>query len=708
MHRVETEIGGRVLSIETGEFANQANGSVVVRYADTVILAAVTMGNEVKGASFLPLTVDYREMTYAAGKIPGGFFKREGRPKETEILTARLIDRAIRPLFPKDFIQEVLVSVIVLSSDQENDADVISIIGAATALLISDIPFSVPVAACRIGKIDGKFVVNPQISQLEESSLDLVIASIEKGITMLEGGANEASEDDLLKAVEISRESIEKIMAIVNDIHREAGKEKKEGIRIPKIDENFRSKILNFIKPRLADAFKEKDHIRRGHLVSSVKREAIEKLAIDNDNLVLFDVVFNDHIKEIFTTRIRQDKIRLDGRAFDEIRPIDCKVSVLPRTHGSGVFTRGSTQALATTTLGSAADMQVMDELEREYKKRFMLHYNFPSFATGEVSRPHGPGRREIGHGYLAEKALRPMLPPQEEFPYTIRVVSDILSSNGSSSMASVCGGCLALMDAGVPLKEIVAGIAMGVADLGDEKILLVDIAGEEDHLGNMDLKIAGTKNGITAIQMDLKMDHLDMETFRRALVMSREARLKIIEKMRAVIPEPKKKVSDYAPAIKVMKIDQSKIGALIGPGGKTIKGITADTGCKINVDDDGVVTISGENKEKLQNAVQMIEYLVGDVEVGKIYKGKVMKVVNFGAFVQIFPGKEGLVHISELAPYRVGSVTDVVQEGDEILVKVIELDNMNRIRLSRARALKELNISDEKEYKSENLQSKF
>ncbi|MCD6412816.1 MAG: polyribonucleotide nucleotidyltransferase [Elusimicrobia bacterium] len=708
MHRVETEIGGRVLSIETGEFAKQANGSVVVRYADTVILAAVTMGNEVKGACFLPLTVDYREMTYAAGKIPGGFFKREGRPKETEILTARLIDRAIRPLFPKDFIQDVLVSVIVLSSDQENDADVISIIGAATALLISDIPFETPVASCRVGRISGEFLINPRISQMEESELDIVIASIENGITMLEGGADEASEDIILKAIEKSEESIGKIMTIEKELRRAAGKEKKEGIRLPKIKEDFKSKVLNFVKPRLDEAFKEKDHMRRGVLVAAVKKEAEEKLGIDEDAKTLFDIVVEDRIKEIFVSKIKQDGMRLDGRAFDEIRPIECKVSVLPRTHGSGVFTRGSTQALATTTLGSAADMQIMDELEREYKKRFMLHYNFPSFATGEVSRPRGPGRREIGHGYLAEKALRPMLPPQEQFPYTIRVVSDILESNGSSSMASVCGGCLSLMDAGVPLKEPVAGIAMGVADIDGEKILLVDIAGEEDHLGNMDLKIAGTKNGITAIQMDLKMEHLDMETFSKALEMSRKARLKILEKMLEVIPEPKKKVSDYAPVIKVMKVDKSKIGAIIGPGGKTIKGITADTSCKINVDDDGVVTISGENREKLQEAVQMIDYLVGDVEVGKIYKGKVIKVVNFGAFVQIFPGKEGLVHISELAPYRVGAVTDIVQEGDEILVKVIELDNMNRIRLSRARALKELNITDEKKYRDKNSQSEF
>ncbi|MFH1956950.1 MAG: polyribonucleotide nucleotidyltransferase [bacterium] len=701
MFKVKTEIAGRTLTIETGEYARQANGSCVVQYGETVVLCAVTMG-DAKETDFMPLTVDYREMTYAAGKIPGGFFKREGRPRESEILSARIVDRSIRPLFPKDFVQEVLVSLIVLSSDQENKADVLSLIGASTALLLSDIPFETAIACCRIGVLDGKFIVNPTITEIEECSLDVVIAGTETGITMLEGCGAEVDEDVFLKAVEMGKEIVDGIIPICKQLKSDAGREKVQGVRVSKVPDNFRERVSREIKPMLTDAFKEKSHAKRVELLSKIKESSTEKLEVSEDEQLHFKMVFDDCIKEIFVSKIRTDRVRLDGRAFDEVRPISCKVSVLPRTHGSGVFTRGETQALATTTLGSVSDKQIMDELERDYKKRFMLHYNFPHFATGETGFPRGPGRREIGHGHLAEQALAALIPTEENFPYTIRIVSDILESNGSSSMASVSGGCLSLMDAGVPLKGIAAGIAMGIANLEQEKVLLVDIAGEEDHLGNMDLKVAGTKKGITAVQMDLKMESLDVDTFRKALVLAKKARFGIIDKMAEVIPESRLKVSEFAPQIEIIKIDQSKIGAVIGPGGKNIKRITADTECDVNIDDDGTVTLSSPKLENINAAKQMIEWLTGEVKVGAIHMGKVVKTVNFGAFVEIFPGMEGLVHISELAPSRINMVTDIVQEGEKILVKVVAVDDRGKVRLSRKEALRELKITDESQYKAD------
>ncbi|MCD6423661.1 MAG: polyribonucleotide nucleotidyltransferase [Elusimicrobia bacterium] len=700
MTKVSTKIQGKTLTLEVGYLAKQANGSCVVRFEDTVVLAAVTMGEKVEGANFLPLTVDYREMTYAAGKIPGGFFKREGRPSEGEILTARLVDRAIRPLFPKDFIQEVQVSILVLSSDQENDADIPALIATSAALLISDIPFEKPICACKIGWKDGNFILNPTITELEECDLELVVAGSKEGITMLEGGAKEVNEEILVKAIDVAKPAIETIENLLYELKSQCGKEKVKGIRSPEIPEDFKKRILNEIRLKVAKALEEKSHTLRRKLLKDIKEQTIEKLKISDDEKVIFNTIFDECIKENFILRMKNTQKRIDGRDFDELRAIECKVGVLPRTHGSGVFTRGETQSLATTTLGSSTDMQIMDELEREYKKRFMLHYNFPSFATGEVRYSRGPGRREIGHGALAEKAISPLLPDESQFPYAIRVVSDILESNGSSSMASVCGGCLSLMDAGVPLKGIVAGVAMGMVILDDKKVLLVDIAGEEDHFGCMDLKVAGTEKGITAIQMDLKIETLDIDTFRTALKKAKEARLKIIGKIKEVIPEARKTVSKFAPQIEIMKIKKEKIGLLIGPGGKTIKGIIAETGCEINVDDKGIVTIVSDDISKINSAKQMIEYVVGDVEVGNIYLGKVVKIATFGAFVQIFPGSEGLVHISELAPRRINMVSDIVQEGDDILVKVIAFDEKGRIRLSRKEALRELNVKDEQDYK--------
>ncbi len=698
MIKVESQVAGRKLTIETGAWAKQANGSCTVTYGDTVVLCAVTMG-EAKNAGFMPLTVDYKEMTYAAGKIPGGFFKREGRPRDSEILTSRIVDRSLRPLFPKGFVQEVLVSIRVLSHDVENKSDMLALIGSSAALLVSDIPFTTPVAVCRVGFKENSFIINPTIPEIAECSMDLIVAGTKTGITMIEGSGGEVSEDKIESAVNQAKPVIEGIIAMCEDIREKAGKEKVEGIRMPAIAEEFKSKVTKEIEPKLLEAFKEKSHTKRGAVISAIKAGSAEKLDISDDEKTAYAEVFDGCIKDIFLKKIKVDKVRLDGRAFDEIRPISAQVSVLPRTHGSAVFTRGETQALAATTLGSSADKQIMDELEGDYKKRFMLHYNFPHFATGEVGFPRGPGRREIGHGNLAERSLFPLLPSEEQFPYTVRVVSEILESNGSSSMASVCSACLSLMDAGVPVKDMVAGIAMGIADIGDEKVLLVDIAGEEDHLGNMDLKIAGTKKGITAVQMDLKMESLDADTFRKALVLSKEARCKIIDKMSEALSGSREKVSEFAPQIDSVKIKVDKIGALIGPGGKNIKGIIADTGCEVNVDDEGLVQLAADSTESINAAKQMIEYLVGDVEVGKIHMGKVIKTVNFGAFVQIYPGTEGLVHISELAPKRINMVTDVAQEGDQLLVKVLSVDDRGKIRLSRKEALRELNISDESQY---------
>jgi len=698
MIKVESQVAGRKLTIETGSWAKQANGSCKVTYGDTVVLCAVTMGSA-KSGDFMPLTVDYKEMAYAAGKIPGGFFKREGRPRDSEVLTSRIVDRSLRPLFPKGFIQEVLVSVRVLSHDMENKSDMLALIGSSAALLVSDIPFATPVAVCRVGLKDDAFIVNPTISEITECSMELIVAGTKTGITMIEGGGNEIMEDKVESAVAQAKPVLDGIIAMCEDLRSKAGKEKVEGIRRPEVAEDFKAKVTKEIEPKLLEAFKEKSHTKRGRSISEIKAAAAGKLNISDEDKGAYAEVFDGCIKDIFLKKIKVDKRRLDGRAFDEIRNISSEVSVLPRTHGSAVFTRGETQALAVTTLGSMSDKQIMDELEGDYKKRFMLHYNFPHFATGEVGFPRGPGRREIGHGYLAEKSIVPLLPPEEQFPYTVRVVSEILESNGSSSMASVCGSCLSLMDAGVPIRAMVAGIAMGIADMGDEKVLLVDIAGEEDHLGNMDLKIAGTKKGITAVQMDLKMESLDVETFRKALALSKEARCKIIDKMSEALPESRVKVSQFAPQIDSVKIKVDKIGALIGPGGKNIKGIIAETGCQVNVDDDGLVQLAADSVESINAAKQMIEYLVGDVEVGKIHMGKVIKTVNFGAFVQIYPGTEGLVHVSELAPQRVNLVTDVAQEGDQLLVKVLSVDDKGKIRLSRKEALRDLKISDESQY---------
>ncbi|MEA2081499.1 MAG: polyribonucleotide nucleotidyltransferase [Elusimicrobiota bacterium] len=698
MIKVESQIAGRKLTIETGAWAKQANGSCKVTYGDTVVLCAVTMG-DAKNAGFMPLTVDYKEMTYAAGKIPGGFFKREGRPRDSEILTSRIVDRSLRPLFPKGFVQEVLVSIRVLSHDIENKSDMLALIGSSAALLVSDIPFTTAVAVCRVGLKEDSFIVNPTIPEIAECSMDLIVAGTKTGITMIEGGGDEVSEEKVESAVNQAKPVIDTIIALCEDLRGKAGKEKVEGIRMPAIDDEFKSRVTKEIEPQLLEAFKEKSHTKRGAIISAIKGGSAEKLEIGAEEKTAYAEVFDGCIKDIFLKKIKVDKERLDGRAFDELRPISAEVSVLPRTHGSAVFTRGETQALAVTTLGSMSDKQIMDELEGDYKKRFMLHYNFPHFATGETGFPRGPGRREIGHGHLAERSLTPLLPTEEQFPYTVRVVSEILESNGSSSMASVCGSCLSLMDAGVPVKGMAAGIAMGIADIGDEKVLLVDIAGEEDHLGNMDLKIAGTKKGITAVQMDLKMESLDVETFKKALALSKEARCKIIDVMSGALAGSREKVSEFAPQIDSVKIKVDKIGALIGPGGKNIKGIIAETGCEVNVDDEGLVQLAADSVESIDAAKQMIEYLVGDVEVGKIHMGKVIKTVNFGAFVQIYPGTEGLVHISELAPKRINMVTDVAQEGEQLLVKVLSVDDRGKIRLSRKEALRDLKISDESQY---------
>jgi len=715
-NKVEAEIANRVLTIETGDLAKQAAGAALVRYGETVVLATATVAPEPKeGESFLPLTVDYRERTYAAGKIPGGFFKREGRPREKEVVTSRLVDRPLRPLFDKNFLNEVQIMITVLSSDQENDPDVSSIIGASCALGLSSIPFNGPVGAVRLGRVDEKLIVNPTFSQLENSTLDLVVAGTKNSVTMLEGGAKEVPEEVLVEAVKLAHGFIVKIVELQEKIIRQFGKPKMER---PAIGEAFVNRelenkyfgllpyaerkaipsnlelairVIEFSRQKVEEALKISDKLERETRTKEIVSETVNNFSEDYPEQ---EKAIEDTIEQVQRNYLRrialEEHRRIDGRKAGEVRPITCAVGVLPRTHGSGLFTRGQTQALVTTTLGTSQDMQVMDELEREYKKRFMLHYNFPPFSTGDVRPDRGPGRREIGHGVLAETALSPVLPTEEEFPYTIRIVSDILESNGSSSMASVCGGTLSLMDAGVPITTPVAGVAMGLVQEGEKAVLLTDIIGMEDFFGDMDFKVAGTTKGITAVQLDVKTDKVTPEVMAEALEQSRKARLFILNKIQEEIESPRKEISSLAPKILVIEINPEKIREVIGPGGKTVNKIQDETGAKLDIEYDGKITITADTKEAANTAKEMVEYLTADVEIGKIYKGTVTRIKDFGAFVEILPGKEGLVHISQLADRRIDKVSDVVKEGQEILVKCMEIDDEGRISLSHKAVLRE------------------
>lgn len=683
--KVEKKIGRETLSIETGKMARQADGSVCVQYGGTVVLATAVCAKEPRqGIDFFPLTIEYQEKTYAAGRIPGGYFKREGRPTEKEILTARLTDRPIRPLFPEGFKNEVQVFAIVLSSDGENDSDVPAIIGASAALTISDIPFGGPIGAVRVALIDDKLVANPTFEELEKSVLNLVAVGLKDRIIMLEAGASEISEKQMLEAIEFSQAYIRETIELQEELQKKAGKKKIEpGLRA--VSDELYEKVKGLSLADLEKVYSAPAKEQKEDALAILSKNIIEKLKAEDEALEEVDIknALAKVEKELIRKIILEKKQRVDGRKYEEIRPITCEVGVLPRTHGSGLFTRGQTQSLSTTTLGTGDDEQRLDTLEGEKFKTFMLHYNFPPFSVGEVRPARGPGRREIGHGALAERALKAVMPSAEEFPYTVRVVSDILESNGSSSMATVCASTLSLMDAGVPVKRAVSGIAMGLVKQGNAAAILTDIAGVEDHFGDMDFKVTGTEVGITALQMDLKIDGIDMDLIKKIMKQAGPAREFILKKIMEAIKEPRKELSEYAPKIVAITIDKDKIRNIIGPGGKIIKRIIQDTGATIDVDDDGKVSVASENEEAINKALEIIKGITGDLEVGTIFNGTITRLMNFGAFCELFPGKEGLIHVSELAGKFVKNVEDAVKVGDKVKVKLIKVDDMGRLNLS-------------------------
>jgi polyribonucleotide nucleotidyltransferase len=680
-------ISSKTLSFETGKLAKQAGGSVIVRYGDSVVLVtACRAASERQGIDFLPLTVDYREYTYASGRIPGGFFKREGKPAEKEVLTSRCIDRPIRPLFPAGWRYETQVIALVLSADQENDTDVLAITGASAALALSEVPFAKTIAGVRIGLIDGQYIVNPTFKQRKESKLDLVVAGSKDGLVMVEAGAKEVTEEQVVAALETAHAAIKQIVATIDDLAKEAGKPKLK-VSKKEIGHEFYREVEEKLFVPLTEAMRVRGKLENygqvdellGDLVASIPEGEIERKTDAK-------AIFKELKEKVLREEVLTHNVRLDGRKFDEVRPIWIETGVLPRTHGSSVFTRGETQALVTCTLGTADDAQKIESFEGETWKSFMLHYNFPPFSVGEVAFLRGPGRREVGHGALAERSLTPILPAEEQFPYTIRVVSDILESNGSSSMASVCGGSLAMMDAGVPLKSAVAGIAMGL--VMDEKsgkyAVLSDIAGAEDHYGDMDFKVAGTADGITALQMDIKVGGITTEVMRKALDQARRGRLGILAKMRESLPQSRESISAFAPRIVTIRIPVDKIRDVIGPGGKMIRSIIERTGVKIDVEDDGRVNVASADGESAAKAISIIQELTATPELNKSYLGKIQRITDFGAFVEIMPGTDGLLHVSEIANHRVKDVRDELKEGEQILVKVINIDPTGKIRLSR------------------------
>ncbi len=684
--RKEIKIGNKTLSFETGKMAKQADGAVVVRYGDTVVLVtAVSAKKPREGVDFLPLTVDYRENTYAAGKIPGGFFRREGRLNEKEILTCRMIDRPLRPLFPDGWACETQIIANVLSIDGENDSDVLAITGSSFALGISNIPFPYLIASVRIGiSEEGEYLVNPTFEELSTSKLDLIVVASEEAIVMVEAGANEVQEDELLEAVYRGHDVIRQIIACQKELIAEINPVKREA---PVKDEpaGVMDKLIADWKEPLAEAMRIKDKLESYAKVDELKKQMKESFDEDQaEELAFASSSWHDLQNIILREEVDTKGRRLDGRAFDEIRNIACEVGVLPRTHGSALFTRGETQALVTATLGTSMDAQRIDFIHQAGSKRFMLHYNFPPFSVGEARFLRGPGRREIGHGALGERSLLPMVPGEDSWPYTMRVVSDILESNGSSSMATICGGSLALMDAGVPMPKAVAGIAMGLIKTDKTVAVLTDIAGAEDHHGDMDFKVAGTVEGITGLQMDIKIAGITREIMTRALAQAKAARLDILDSMRSALEKPRTDISEYAPRILTITVHKDKIRDIIGPGGKMIRSITERTGCKIEVNDDGRVDIASTDGAAAEKAIQIIKELTAEAELNKTYMGKVVRIVNFGAFIEILPGVDGLLHISEIAHHRVGEVTDEINEGDEVMVKVIDIDGQGRVRLSR------------------------
>ena len=689
--KVELDFHGRPLSIEVGKVAKQADGAALVRYGETVVLVTAVAAKELKtDTDFFPLTVDYQEKTFAAGKIPGGFFKREGRPSEKEILTCRLIDRSIRPLFSEGLRCETQVIATVLSADRENDPDMVAMLGASVALQVSDIPFSGPLVGVRIGRIDGRWVINPTQSQLLESDMDIFLSGSRDAIVMVEGGAKMVPEDEILEALFTGHQAIQPLLQIQEDIRREIGKPKRQ-VPLAELDAAIVRQVEQLALSKLQQAIEIPEKLERYKQIGEIKGEVVAKMLAEFPQKEK-DIkgAFDELKRKCFRGLIIQRERRIDGRGLKDIRPITCEVEILPRTHGSALFTRGETQALVVTTLGTASDEQKIDALIGEHYKKFMLHYNFPPFSVGEVKFLRGPSRRDIGHGNLAERALLPVLPPEESFPYTVRIVSEVLESNGSTSMATVCGGSLSLMDAGVPVSAPVAGIAMGLIKEGEHVRVLSDILGDEDHLGDMDFKVAGTPNGVTSLQMDIKISGVNRDIMRQALYQAREGRLHILGIMTETMGSHRASVSGHAPRITTLKVRPDKIREIIGPGGKVIRGIIEATGVKMDVEDDGTVTIASSDEAASRKAIEMVQRIAAEAEVGKIYKGTVRKIVDFGAFVEILPGTDGLVHISQLAPERVRRVSDVLKEGDEVLVKVLEIDKQGKIRLSRKEALQE------------------
>ena len=688
-------INGRTLTIETGEIAKQANGSALARYGDTVVLAAATAASDDRvDLDFFPLTVDYRERTYAAGKIPGGFFKREGRPGEKETLTSRIIDRPLRPLFPAGYSKETQILCTVLSVDNENDPDVVALMAASAALTVSDVPFLGPVGAVRVGYVDNRIVINPTTEELERGQLNMVVAGTREAIVMVEGGAQQLPEDIVLSGLESAQQALQACIDIQLQLQQRCGKEKLS-FAPPVADDVLRQSVQEMAGERLTAALAMSGKLERQEALAALEHDVVTALEASEESgsgasAKSIKGFLHDMESAEMRRQILKEGRRADGRALADVRPISGRVSMLPRTHGSALFTRGETQALVVATLGTQGDEQIIDDLGGKTSKRFMLHYNFPSYSVGEVRPLRGPGRREIGHGALAERAIRPVLPAHESFPYTLRVVSDIMESNGSSSMATVCGSALSLMDAGVPIKAPVAGIAMGLIAEGEDVAILSDILGVEDHLGDMDFKVAGTTEGITAIQMDIKVTGVSSEIMQRALEQARQGRLHILREMHGILGGPRVETSAYAPRIVTLKINKDKVREVIGPGGKTIRGIIEATGVTIDIEDDGTVLIASANEMASQQAVQMVRDLTKEAEIGQIYMGTVRKIMDFGAFVEIFPGTDGLLHISQISEKRVNKVSDEVQEGDRIIVKVLEVDRNGRIKLSHKEAIRD------------------
>ena len=692
VHRVERQIGDRPLVIETGKLAKQAAGAVTVRYGDTVVLSTACAAEPRREVDFFPLTVEYREKFHAAGKIPGGrFYKREGRPSRKEILTARMCDRPIRPLFPKGYRQEVMVHSIVLSADKENDPDVLAMVGSSAALAISPIPFQGPIGCVRVGRIGGRFVINPTYQQVTDGDLDLVMAGTKEAIVMVEAGAKEVPEANVVEALRLGHDACREIAEMIEELVSMCGAPS-EFVEPPEVPAELKQKLHDTYYAEFLERLRRPDKKSRSEALQSLREQALETFCGQEegeegpspaDVATILDELEHQAMREIIASGTR-----VDGRGYTDIRPISCEVGILPRSHGSALFTRGETQAVVATTLGTSMDEEWVESLFEDYTRKFMLHYNFPGFSVGEVKPERGPGRREIGHGALAERAFEPVLPDPDDFPYTIRVVSDILESNGSSSMATVCGATLSLMDAGVPIHDPIAGIAMGLVKEGDRFIILTDILGEEDHHGDMDFKVAGTQHGVTALQMDIKISGISDSVMRAALEQAREARIQILREMLRVLDRPRPEISPYAPRLLRVKISPLKIGAVIGPGGRVVRGIETETGARVEIEDDGTITISSPNIAAAERAREMILGMVAEPEVGQVYQGTVTSVKTFGAFVEILPGQEGLCHISELADHYVEKVEDVVRVGDRIPVKVISIDDQGKVKLSRKAAL--------------------